>query len=63
METCPDLHVPLPRCLRERLRRVRLFRTAMIPKDDAYIKLGFPGIERFPKDFAHQVTYRSNGEE
>ena len=35
----------------------------MIPKDDAYIKLGFPGIERFPKDFAHQVTYRSNGEE
>ncbi|MEZ4740082.1 MAG: sterol desaturase family protein [Flavobacteriales bacterium] len=34
-----------------------IFRTASIPKDDGHIKLGFPGMEKFPKDFAHQITY------
>ncbi len=31
-----------------------LFRTAVIPRDDAHIKLGFPGMEQFPKDFIKQ---------
>jgi len=34
-----------------------LFKTADIPKDDAHIKLGFPGVEEFPTDFVSQNTY------
>ncbi len=34
-----------------------IFRTASIPKDDAHIKLGFPGMETFPKDFVRQNLY------
>jgi sterol desaturase/sphingolipid hydroxylase (fatty acid hydroxylase superfamily) len=35
-----------------------LFKTAEIPDDqDGEIKLGFPGVEDFPKDFGHQLTY------
>jgi sterol desaturase/sphingolipid hydroxylase (fatty acid hydroxylase superfamily) len=34
-----------------------LFRTAVIPRDDANIKLGFPGMEQFPKDFIKQNLY------
>ena len=34
-----------------------LFKTAEIPDDrDGEIKLGFPGVEEFPKDFGHQLT-------
>lgn len=40
-----------------------IFRTASIPKDDAHIKLGFPGMEKFPKDLAHQLTYGFKGEQ
>ncbi|MCB0818192.1 MAG: sterol desaturase family protein, partial [Flavobacteriales bacterium] len=39
-----------------------LFRTAEIPKDDAHIKLGFPGMEQFPQDFIHQNMYGFRGE-
>ena len=34
-----------------------LFGTACIPSDGRDIELGFPGLEAFPKDFAHQVVY------
>lgn len=34
-----------------------IFGTAHIPKDGRDIKLGFPGIESFPKDFVGQSTY------
>ncbi|MCH2213715.1 MAG: sterol desaturase family protein [Flavobacteriales bacterium] len=35
-----------------------LFKTAEIPDDrDGEIKLGFPGVEEFPKDFGHQLTH------
>ena len=34
-----------------------IFGTASIPKDDANIKLGFPGVETFPKDFVGQNLY------
>lgn len=34
-----------------------IFGTASIPKDDANIKLGFPGVETFPKDFIGQNLY------
>ncbi|MEM9050766.1 MAG: sterol desaturase family protein [Bacteroidota bacterium] len=35
-----------------------LFKTAEIPNDeDGDIRLGFPGIEEFPEDFGHQLTY------
>lgn len=34
-----------------------LFGTAVIPKDGRDIELGFPGDERFPKDFIGQVTH------
>jgi sterol desaturase/sphingolipid hydroxylase (fatty acid hydroxylase superfamily) len=34
-----------------------IFKTASIPKDDAHIKLGFPGMETFPKDFVGQNLY------
>ena len=39
-----------------------LFRTASIPKDDAHIRLGFPGIDHFPPDFVHQNLYGFKGE-
>ncbi len=31
-----------------------LFRTAYLPHDGRDIRLGFPGVEAFPKDFIHQ---------
>ena len=34
-----------------------LFGTNYIPEDDGKIPLGFPGDERFPKDFIHQNLY------
>lgn len=34
-----------------------IFRTAVIPKDGRDIKLGFPGVEDFPKDFIGQSFY------
>lgn len=39
-----------------------LFRTAAIPKDDAHIKLGFPGMEKIPHDLLHQLVYGFKGE-
>jgi sterol desaturase/sphingolipid hydroxylase (fatty acid hydroxylase superfamily) len=34
-----------------------IFKTASIPKDDAHIKLGFPGVEEFPDKFGEQLVY------
>jgi len=34
-----------------------IFRTAVIPKDDAHIKLGYPGVEKMPDSFVGQLTY------
>ena len=34
-----------------------IFGTAFIPHDGRDIKLGFPGIDKFPKTFLHQITY------
>lgn len=34
-----------------------IFKTASIPKDDAHIKLGFPGLSKFPKTFGKQLFY------
>jgi sterol desaturase/sphingolipid hydroxylase (fatty acid hydroxylase superfamily) len=34
-----------------------IFGTAEIPKDDGEIKLGFPGVENFPKDFIGQELH------
>lgn len=34
-----------------------LFKTKYIPHDGRDIKLGFPGVENFPKDFIHQNTH------
>ncbi len=34
-----------------------IFRTNHIPNEKEDIKLGFPGIEKFPKDFKSQATY------
>jgi sterol desaturase/sphingolipid hydroxylase (fatty acid hydroxylase superfamily) len=34
-----------------------LFKTASIPYDGREIKLGFPGVEKFPKDFISQEKY------
>lgn len=34
-----------------------IFRTASIPRDDAYIRLGYPGVERMPKTFLGQMVY------
>ena len=34
-----------------------LFGTACMPSNGRDIELGFPGLEAFPKDFAHQVVY------
>ncbi len=34
-----------------------LFKTNYIPHDGRDIKLGFPGVEKFPKDFIHQNTH------
>ncbi|MEQ9217808.1 MAG: sterol desaturase family protein [Cyclobacteriaceae bacterium] len=34
-----------------------LFRTNYIPYEGKDIKLGFPGVEKFPKDFIHQNTH------
>lgn len=34
-----------------------IFGTASIPKDDAYIKLGYPGDEKMPKTFWQQLVY------
>ncbi len=34
-----------------------IFGTAEIPKDDGEIKLGFPGVEEFPKDFIGQELH------
>ncbi|MBX2814655.1 MAG: sterol desaturase family protein [Saprospiraceae bacterium] len=34
-----------------------LFGTAYVPKEDPSIKLGFPGVEKFPDSFVNQVTY------
>lgn len=31
-----------------------IFGTSYIPEDSGTIKLGFPGMEKFPKDFVHQ---------
>ena len=37
-----------------------LFGTADIPKDDANIKIGFPGVEKFPQGFWGQIAYGWN---
>ena len=34
-----------------------IFKTDYIPQDGKDIKLGFPGVEDFPKDFIHQNTH------
>jgi sterol desaturase/sphingolipid hydroxylase (fatty acid hydroxylase superfamily) len=34
-----------------------IFKTASIPKDDANIKLGYPGVEEMPNSFIGQLTY------
>jgi sterol desaturase/sphingolipid hydroxylase (fatty acid hydroxylase superfamily) len=34
-----------------------LFGTAVIPQDGRDVRLGFPGIERFPKTFISQVKF------
>lgn len=34
-----------------------IFGTAAIPHDGRDIRLGFPGVESFPQDFAHQAMY------
>ena len=34
-----------------------IFKTNYIPEDSGTIELGFPGIEKFPKDFLHQNIY------
>jgi sterol desaturase/sphingolipid hydroxylase (fatty acid hydroxylase superfamily) len=34
-----------------------IFKTAAIPKDDANIRLGYPGVEKMPKTFFGQLTY------
>lgn len=34
-----------------------LFGTASIPKDDAHIRLGYPGVEHMPPSFVQQLTY------
>jgi sterol desaturase/sphingolipid hydroxylase (fatty acid hydroxylase superfamily) len=34
-----------------------IFRTAVIPKDDAHIKLGYPGVEKMPDNFGGQLIY------
>lgn len=34
-----------------------IFGTASIPKDDAHIKLGYPGVEKMPPSFFRQLTY------
>ena len=34
-----------------------LFGTASIPKDDAHIKLGYPGMEKMPESFLGQLVY------
>lgn len=34
-----------------------IFRTAVIPKDDANIKLGYPGVEKMPGSFSRQLVY------
>jgi sterol desaturase/sphingolipid hydroxylase (fatty acid hydroxylase superfamily) len=34
-----------------------IFRTAIIPKDDANIKLGYPGVEKMPDSFGKQLIY------
>lgn len=34
-----------------------IFKTAEIPHDGRDIPLGFPHLEEFPQDFAHQMTY------
>ncbi len=37
-----------------------LFGTADIPKDDAHIRIGFPGVEKFPRKFWGQLAYGWN---
>jgi len=32
-----------------------IFGTSYVPEDSGTIKLGFPGMEKFPKDFVHQI--------
>ena len=42
-----------------------LFKTNYQPKDGKNIRLGFPGVEKFPKDFIHQNAHgfsRSHGD-
>lgn len=34
-----------------------IFGTASIPKDDAHIKLGYPGVEQMPQSFFGQLLY------
>jgi sterol desaturase/sphingolipid hydroxylase (fatty acid hydroxylase superfamily) len=34
-----------------------IFKTNYIPEDSGMIELGFPGDDKFPKDFIHQNTY------
>lgn len=34
-----------------------IFGTASIPKDDAHIKLGYPGVEKMPQSFWGQLIY------
>ncbi len=34
-----------------------IFGTASIPKDDAHIKLGYPGVEHMPQSFVGQLFY------
>lgn len=38
-----------------------LFGTAHIPHEGRDIKLGFPGVEDFPKDFVHQNLHGFGG--
>jgi sterol desaturase/sphingolipid hydroxylase (fatty acid hydroxylase superfamily) len=34
-----------------------LFKTNYIPEDSGMVKLGFPGVEKFPNDFLGQNSY------
>ena len=38
-----------------------IFRTNYIPSDGRDIKLGFPGLKKFPKTFFHQLFYGFHG--
>ena len=40
-----------------------IFGTSYIPEDSGTIRLGFPGMEKFPKDFVHQNLSGFNSED